>query len=168
MGELSKSEHARKYLWPIAILFFIWVFVGNMVEYNYKKQNLNWTKGKVVYIEQVTTEYYKKADDDRHELIIRLENSPADFIVRDIFDYRNVINTIKIGDTIVIYSRKKYQVIFGFGKLNEICQIEYKDNIIFDITQRKRNALGLAIISLSAIILFTSLYFFFKKSRKIV
>jgi hypothetical protein len=51
-------------------------------------------------------------------------------------------------------------VPFGLGKQTDVYQLEYKREILFDISQRKRNSKDIIVISLIFLSIFGTVYYF--------
>ena len=149
------------YILPLVIVFFSWTIIGNLIELNYKKENLNNISGTIVNIEEIQTRNSRRNQD--FELRIQLNNYKKYFRITDNFKYQNIEKKLKIGDEIKIYYRPNYYVLFGFGKQTDIYELEYKKETLFNISERKRNSKGLIKISLIAVLIFGSVYYFAKR-----
>ncbi len=153
-----------KYFLPIFLIFFFWVLIGNLIEQNYKKDNLTKITGRVVNVNEAITTKRKNSND--YELRIYLNNYPQYFRILDNFKYENIQKKIKIGDEVQIYFRPKYLVPLGMGRQTDIYQLENKNEILLDISERKRKSKGSIVISLISIIVFGALYYFGKRKIK--
>ena len=149
---------------PIVIVFFPWVIVGNIIELNYRKENLNKITGQIINIKEIQIRNSRKNQD--FELRLYLDNYKKYFRITDNFKYQNIKNKLKIGDEIEIYFRPKYYVLFGFGKQTDVYELQHKNATLFNISERKRNSKGLIKISLIAILIFGSIYYFAKRKIK--
>ena len=161
---LSRWEFYVKYFLPFFLIFFSWVLIGNLIEINYTKDYLKKVKGRIVIINENLTQDSKKKQN--FELIIYLDNYPKYFRITDNFEYKNIEKKLKLGDEVEIYIRPKYFVAFGLGKQTDIYQLEYNKEILFDLSQRKRNSKGLIIISLIFLLIFGSVYYFANKKLR--
>jgi hypothetical protein len=150
-----------KYFLPVFLILFSWVLIGNLIEINYRIDNLNKITGRIININEVQTLNSKKNQD--YELRLYLNNYPNYFRITDNFKYQNIQNKLKFGDEVQIYFRPKYMVVFGFGKQRDVYQLESKNEILFDLDNRKRNSKGLMIISTIFLLIFGTVYFFCKK-----
>ena len=149
------------YFLPIILIFFTWIIIGNLIELNYKKENLNNITGQIINIKEIQTRNSRRNQD--FELRIQLNSFQKHFRITDNFKYQNIEKKLKIGDEIKIYYRPNYYVLFGFGKQTDIYELEYKSETLFNISERKRNSKGLIKISLIAILIFGSVYYFAKR-----
>jgi hypothetical protein len=152
------------YFLPILIVLFSWIIIGNLIELNYQKDNLNNISGTITNIKEICTRNNRKSQD--FELRIQLNSFKKHFRITDNFNYKKIENKLKIGDEIKIYYRPNYYVLFGFGKQTDIYQLEYKYETLFNISDRKRNSKGLIKISLIAVLIFGSVYYFAKRKIK--
>ena len=145
------------YFLPNVIVFFAWVIVGNIIELNYRKENLNNITGQIINIKAIQTSNSRKNQD--FELRLYLDNYKKYFRITDNFKYQNIENKLKIGDEIKIYFRPKYFVLFGFGKQTDVYELQHKNETLFNISERKRNSEGIIKISLIAVLIFGSVYY---------
>ena len=152
------------YFFPVIIIFFTWVIVGNIIELNYRKENLNKITGQIINIKEIKTRNSSKNQD--FELRIHLDNYKNYFRITDNFKCKNIENKLKIGDEIKIYFRPKYYVLFGFGKQTDIYELQHKNETLFNISERKRNSKGLIKISLIVVLIFSSVYYFARRKIK--
>ena len=152
------------YFLPFVIIFFSWTIIGNLIELNYQKENLNNISGTIININEIQTRNSRRNQD--FELRIQLNNYKKYFRITDNFKYQNIEKKLKIGDEIKIYYRPDYYVLFGFGKQTDIYELEYKYGTLFNISERKRNSKGLIKISLIAVLIFGSVYYFAKRKIK--
>ena len=149
------------YFLPFVIVFFSWTIIGNIIELNYQKENLNNISGTIINIKEIQTINSRKNQD--YELRIQLNSFQKHFRITDNFKYQNIETKLKIGDEIKIYYRPNYYVLFGFGKQTDIYELEYKSETLFSISERKKNSKGLIKISLIAVLIFGSVYYFAKR-----
>ena len=152
------------YFLPIILVFFGWVIIGNIIELNYRKENLNNITGQIINIKEIQTSNSRKNQD--FELRLYLDNYKKYFRITDNFKYQNIRNKLKIGDEIKIYFRPKYYVLFGFGKQTDVYELQHKNETLFNISERKRNSKGLIKISLIAVLIFGSVYYFARRKIK--
>ena len=152
------------YFLPIVIVFFTWVIVGNIIELNYRKENLNNITGQIINIKEIQTRNSRKNQD--FELRLYLDNYKKYFRITDNFKYQKIEKKLKIGDEIKIYFRPKYYVLFGFGKQTDVYELQHKNETLFNISERKRNSKGSIKISLIVVLIFGSVYYFAR--RKII
>ena len=155
---LSRWEFYVKYFLLFILIVFSWMLIGNLIEVNYRKDYLNKVKGRIMIIGENLTRDYKK--NQEYELVIYLDNYPKYFRITDNYKYQNIKKKLKFGDEVEIYFRPKYLVAFGLGKQTDVYQLEYKKEILFDLSKRKRNSKGLIIISLIFLLIFGSVYYF--------
>ena len=167
-GNLSKREFSTKYLLPPVTILFIWVTLGNIFELTYSKHDLEFKKGAIIDFGQIVTKVIDKPlyKGKEQEFRILIENYPAYFRLTDNFDYTPLLDNLKVGDTVTIYYRKKYLVPLGFGRQTDIYQLEYKNQIIFDLTERKNNSIGLVLMGAIASIIFGGLYVYRRKKSQ--
>jgi hypothetical protein len=158
IGTLSRWDFYVKYFLPVLIIAFSWILIGDLIELNYSKNNLNKITGTIENIEEVLIQGKR----EYNELRISLNNYPKYFRITDNFKYQNIQEKLKIGDEIQIYFRPKYLVPFGLGKETDIYQLEYKKEILYDIAKRKKNSKGLIVFSLIALTIFGTAYYFGK------
>ncbi len=161
---LSRWEFYVKYFLPFILIVFSWTLIGNLIEVNYRKDYLNKVKGRIVIINENLTKDYRNNQD--YELVIYLDNYSNYFRITDNYKYKNIQKKLKFGDEVEIYFRPKYLVAFGLGKQTDIYQLEYKKEILFDLSQRKRNSKGLIILSLIFLLIFGSVYYFANKKLR--
>ena len=149
------------YFLPIVLIFFSWIIIGNLIELNYQKENLNNISGQIINIKEIQTRNSRRNQD--FELRIQLNSFRKYFRITDNFKYQNIEKKLKIGDEVKIYYRPNYYVLFGFGKQTDVYQLEYKNETLFNISERKRNSKGLIKISLVSVLIFGSVYYFAKR-----
>ena len=147
-----------KYFLPVFLIFFSWVIIGSLIEINYRKENLNKITGRIINIKEVQTRNSKKSQD--YELRLYLDNYSKYFRITDNFKYQNIQRKLKFGDDVQIYFRPKYLLAFGFGKQTDVYQLEYKKEVLLDLSKRKRNSEGLIVMSLIFILIFGTIYYF--------
>ena len=152
------------YFLPIVIVFFTWIIVGNIIELNYRKENLNEITGQIINIKEIQTRNSRKNQD--FELRLYLDNYKKYFRITDNFKYQKIEKKLKIGDEIKIYFRPKYYVLFGFGKQTDVYELQHKNKTLFNISERKRNSKGSIKISLIAVLIFGSVYYFARRKIK--
>jgi hypothetical protein len=152
------------YFLPIVIVFFTWVIVGNIIELNYRKENLNNITGQIINIKEIQTRNSRKNQD--FELRLYLDNYKKYFRITDNFKYQKIEKKLKIGDEIKIYFRPKYYVLFGFGKQTDVYELQHKNETLFNISERKRNSKGSIKISLIVVLIFGSVYYFARRKIK--
>lgn len=152
------------YFLPIVIIFFTWVIVGNIIELNYRKENLNNITGQIINIKEIQTRNSRKNQD--FELRLYLNNYKKYFRITDNFKYQKIEKKLKIGDEIKIYFRPKYYVLFGFGKQTDVYELQHKNETLFNISERKRNSKGSIKISLIVVLIFGSVYYFARRKIK--
>lgn len=150
-----------KYFLPVVLIFFSWILILNIVELNYQKENLNNISGTIINIKEIQTRNSRRNQD--FELRIQLNSFQKYFRITNNFKYQNIEKKLKIGDEIKIYYRPNYYVLFGFGKQTDIYELEYKNEILFNIAERKTNSKGSIKISLVAVLIFGSVYYFAKR-----
>ena len=150
-----------KYFLPVFLIFFSWVVIGNLIELNYKKDNLIKISGEIININEVVSIKRKNSQD--YELRLYLNNYQKYFRILDNFKYDNIQKKIKIGDEVQIYFRPKYLVPLGMGRQTDIYQLESKNEILLDLSERKRKSKGLIVISLIALTIFGAAYYFAKR-----
>lgn len=152
------------YFLPIVIVFFTWVIVGNIIELNYRKENLNNITGQIINIKEIQTRNSRKNQD--FELRLYLDNYKKYFRITDNFKYQKIEKKLKIGDEIKIYFRPKYYVLFGLGKQTDVYELQHKNETLFNISERKRNSKGSIKISLIVVLIFGSVYYFARRKIK--
>ena len=152
------------YFLPIVIVFFTWVIVGNIIELNYRKENLNNITGQIINIKEIQTRNSRKNQD--FELRLYLDNYKKYFRITDNFKYQKIEKKMKIGDEIKIYFRPKYYVLFGFGKQTDVYELQHKNETLFNISEQKRKSKGSIKISLIVVLIFGSVYYFARRKIK--
>ncbi len=160
----------RKYLLLPIILFFVWIVIGNFYELNCTKNDLKAIKGTIIDSKEVAVSVARKRINNgkRKELRLVLNNYPNYFRLTDSFQYLDIINSLKIGDTVTIYYRKKYLVPLGFGHETDIYQLEHNNKVLFDISKRKQNSKGIIFVAGLAVVLFSGMFLYYNWRRKIV
>lgn len=140
----------------------MWIVIGNLFELAYTKQDLEFKKGRIVYFDKIITKTINKPlyKSIEKEVQIKLDNYPEYFRLTDNFKCDTLLNNLKLGDTITIYYRKKFLVPLGFGKQTDIYQLEYKNQVLFDIIQRKNNSKSLILVGIIATIIFGGFYIY--------
>ena len=153
-----------KYFLPFILIIFSWGLVGNLIESNYKKENLIKITGKIKNIKEVLNLKRKNSED--LELRIYLENYPEYFRILDNFKYNNIQKKVKLRDGVQLYFRPKYLVPIGMGKQSDIYQLEHKNKILLNLKDRKKNSKSLININLIFLLVFGILYYFAKRKIK--
>ena len=136
---------------------------------NYSKESLNSVTGKVISIDNIVTKIINKPAYRRKktELRIVLENHDGYFRLTDNYRYENILQVVKKGSNLTIYTRPKYLVPIGMGKQNDIYQMELNDSVLFSIKHRNRNSKKLIWTSSIFLGIFGSAYFFSKRKLSI-
>ncbi len=167
-GKLQFYEFARKYfLLPVTILFLC-IALGNLIELSYILSDLEVKRGAIIDFNQIITKVINKPayKGIEQETNILLDNYPEYFRLTNNIHYSLVVNDLTIGDTVTIYYRKKYMVPLGFGQQTDIYQLEYKNQILLDLNQRKKNSKGIMLIGIIASTGFGGFYFYLRRKRK--
>lgn len=130
-----------------------WGALGNFYQTHLDKKQLVQNKGIVnniaVVFEQGTKSSYKY-----YPLKISLAGFSNAFRLRDNFKdwFPYLQDKIKTGDTIEIYTRTKLQSIIGWGKQNDIYQIEENKQVLLPLTfvadYNNRQAIGIMIMAI--------------------
>jgi hypothetical protein len=157
----DRWKYYVKYFLPVFLIFFFWVLVGNLIELNYKKENLTKITGRIISINEAVSTKRKNSQD--YELRLYLNNYPKYFRILDNFKYDKIQKKVKRGDEVQIYFRPKYLVPLGMGRQTDIYQLESKNVILLDLSERKRKSKGFIVISLIFLIIFGALYYFAKR-----
>ena len=74
------------YFLPIVIVLFSWTIIGNLIELNYQKDNLNNISGTITNIKEICTRNNRKSQD--FELRIQLNSFEKHFRITDNFNYK--------------------------------------------------------------------------------
>jgi hypothetical protein len=115
--------------------------------------SLTVNKGRVIDI-AVKFEQGTKAKYKYYPLKIRLNNYPEEFRLSDTYkkDFHALKEQISVGDTIILFTRKKWQTIIGWGKQIDIYQIDKGGKTLFAISkviaEKKSQATMFTIFSL--------------------
>ncbi|GAA4433787.1 hypothetical protein GCM10023188_23810 [Pontibacter saemangeumensis] len=164
---LPKHLFFRKYfLLPVNVLF-VWITIGNILEMNYGVDDLKKITGKVEYNEVVTTRIINKPlyKGREQELRLKLHNYPEYYRLTDNFFIGEVAGKLMIGDSVTVYYRSWFQTLLGFGRQTDIYQVEYHEKTLFELSDRQRNAKGLALIGAMATLLFFPIYLHYKRNE---
>jgi hypothetical protein len=157
----DRWEYYIKYFLPVFLIFFTWVVIGNLIELNYKKDNLIKITGRIININEAVSTKRKNSQD--YELRLYLNNYPEYFRILDNFKYDKIQKKVKLGDEVQIYFRPKYLVPLGMGRQTDIYQLERKNEILLDLSERKRKSKGFIVISLIFLLIFGALHYFAKR-----
>lgn len=169
LGDLSKPQFFEKYILPLFALFFTWGLVGNLILINLESNSLVKNKGQVRSI-QVKLEQGRNRSDKYYPLIINLKNYNDEFRLSD--TYRNNFTALQqkitIRDTVILYTRNKWQSILSWGKQEDIYQIEKDGQILFElskvITEKKSQA---TIMTFFCLILWPWYFIYRQRQSKI-
>jgi hypothetical protein len=157
----------NKYIVPGLAIFFTWGIVGHLMLISLDTASLVKNTGQVtdiaVKLEQGTKRKYKY-----YPLKIGLKNFSEEFRLSDMYkeDFPDLKQKIKIGDTVTLFTRHKWQTILGWGKQIDIYQIDKGGRTLFDIskviTEKKSQATLFTVFSL---ILWTW-YFIYRRMKR--
>ena len=162
--KLTSQQFAIKYLLFPIILFFSWVTVGNIIEQNYAKADLNRITGQVDSL--IIAPIYFDKNGKGKELRIFIKSSPEYFRLTNNFNYQKIIDQISKEDAITIFYRQENQLKWGFGKQADIYQLEYNGSVLYDLSKRHENSFKITLATGIGTLVFLGLYAFyrFKKS----
>lgn len=162
-SNLSRFHFACKYIFPAFAIFLTWGSLGNFYQTQLNKTQLVKNSGLVSDIE-VVFQQGTKPSYKYYPLLISLVNSSNSFRLRDKFtDWFSFLqDKIHVGDTIEIYTRTKFQTLIGWGKQNDIYQIEKGNQLIFPISVVTDYNASQARALLFLALLFWSPFIFFK------
>lgn len=134
---LTKAQFLGKYLLPLVAIFFTWGIVGQILFVSLCPSLLIKNTGEVTTIaiqfEQGADKQYKY-----YPLKIGLTKYPQEFRLPEIYkiDFPSLLQTIKIGDTITLYTGNKWETILDWGQI-DIYQIDKNGKTLFDISKIK-------------------------------
>ena len=154
-----------QYISYLAIAVFSWILTGQLLQSNLATNQLIRING----IIDTTTEvefHEAKSNHESHDLRIYLRDTTEYFRFMDIYKYEQFRGLIHKGDTVEIYIRPKWLIPLGLGYKNDIFQMTVNGVQIFDVSQTKREANGIIIISIIAIPLFIILGLVNKRMRR--
>jgi hypothetical protein len=134
----------------VVILGFVWVLVGQLIQSKLTIDDLSPVYGIVEKVDDASTLRLRSQRKD-HELRIFLSGNPKYFRLMDIYHYERFASTIHIGDTVLIYIRPDWVVIFGLGRKQDIYQMSINGRVVFDLSETKTNERGIIMVFLIAI-----------------
>lgn len=169
----------------------MWGLLGHLSLLNLETTSLRQNKGQVISIgikvEQSIKGYKYQpliislfttgGTFDDFNNIKRLKKLFNNFRLKDNFssEFASIQREIGLGDTITIYTRKKWQTILGMGRQNDIYQIEKNNQILFPIEKmieyQKDQTLvfGLfAFVSLAGYLIYLRLAQLEKRNNKLI
>ena len=141
-----------QYICYLAILIFSWVLVGQLIQSNLTTDQLVKINGTIDTTTEVAIHEWKN-NNENHELRIFLNGTSEYFRFMDIYKYDRFRGLINRGDSVEIYIRPKWLVPLGLGYRNDIFQMAINGQLIFGVSQTKREAKGIIIISIISILL---------------
>lgn len=164
LGNLSKPQFFQKYILPGLALFFTWGIVGHIMLINLNTNSLIKNTGQVtdigVKLDQGPKYKY-------YPLKIALIDYSNEFRLSDTYkgDFTYLQQKISIGDTVTLYTRRKWQSLLGWGKQIDIYQIDKGGQTLFGISkviEEKKSQLTL--FSVFCLILWPW-YFIYRRTR---
>lgn len=169
LGDLSRSEFARKYVVQSVAIFMTWGAFGNFYNFGLSEKELLEKKGVVdnisIQLQVGTTQYQNK---EYYPLIISLENSTEKFRVRDNFNsyFSDIRDKIKKGDTVTILTRTKVESFLCWGKNGDVYQIRKNDSILFPLSVVKEYNKNQATFTAVFAFLLWTIYFVIRLKKK--
>jgi hypothetical protein len=137
------------YLMPVVL---IWILVGQILQSQLTIDKLVKVTGIIDAASEVTTYQHSKTGSGKTvELRIFLKDTSEYFRIMSIYKYDRFQNQIQSGDTAEIYIRPKWMIPFGMGYRNDVFQMSINGQIIFPISDTKKNEDEMIIFSLLAI-----------------
>jgi hypothetical protein len=133
---LHKHQFFQKFILPGLAAFFTWGVVGHSYLTNLDTTDLVANIGQV---NEIGVEYEEglRSRYKYYPLKIKLSNYPEKFRVPDIYkiEFSYLQEKISPGDTITLYSRTLWQTILGWGKRNDIYQIDKNGQTVFFLSK---------------------------------
>lgn len=150
LGNLPKGLFFHKYILPTLAIFFSWGLVGHILLVSLDKNSLVSNKGNVTSIE-VRFEQGTRATYKYYPLKIGLTNYSEEYRLPDTYKtfFPYLQQEIIVGDSITLYTRNRWQTILGWGRQNDIYQIDKSGQTLFDISEvinEKKNQLTLLLV----------------------
>ena len=147
LPRLSRWRFFCKYFLPLLSLFFLWGVIGDLSLLTLKTKSLIAHKGQVFDIGVRLERGYKGHKYYPLKMVLLNQSMPIKtklkrtsdlfrtFRLKDNFAWQfpYIENAIHPGDTITVYTRKKWQVLVGMGQQDDIYQIEKNVQILFPI-----------------------------------
>ncbi|NCT93131.1 MAG: hypothetical protein GXC72_01800 [Chitinophagaceae bacterium] len=149
-------EVVGKYLSYLAVLFFSWVLIGQLIQANLVVDNLNKISGTIDTTMEITL-FKSRSKEKYHELRIFINEKGDYFRLMDTYDYPRFLPNIKRGDSAEIYIRPKWLTVLGMGYGNDIFQMAINGKVVFEISETRKTAKGIAVIAAVAIPVFAFL-----------
>ena len=131
------------------VVFFIWGLLGHLSLLALKTKSLIQNKGQVLsigvkvergirghkYYPLIISLFTTGGTTRDFNDLKKLKRLFNDFRLKDDFtsQFASIQREIALGDTITIYTRKKWQTILGMGQQDDIYQIEKSNQILFPI-----------------------------------
>jgi hypothetical protein len=163
LGNMTRFEFGCKYVFPIIAVFLTWGVIGHIYIINLDVKKLTPCIGKVTFIDIRLERGAKRAK--YYPLKITITGHKGQFRVMDKFkkEFRFIQSEIKLGDTITIYKRNKWQSVLSWGRRNDVYQIEKKDTLIFSLRTVKEDARELIPWILIGAMTLWVIYFLYKR-----
>jgi len=140
---IGQPKFFYSYFFPGLSIFFLIGIISRLFIQTIDTGDLIKSAGTVTSID-IVFEQGLKAKYKYYPLKIRLDNSDKDFRLIDSFEnqFQIIKNKIRVGDRIEIFTRNRILTIIGWGKKDDIYQIEKNGQIIFDLQSMKDSKKG--------------------------
>lgn len=181
----SKAGFFAKYMLPVLILFFALAVIGKLAQMGLTTKSLIANKGQVLSIGiQVEYGHTRSGSYKLYPLKIVLYKEPSSFEgMNKISQFKNLFQEFRLldnfrpkffgitdeihqGDTITVYTRTGWQTFLGWGRKNDIYQIEKNNKVLFPIRDMLDHQNGQMIIFTFFLLGSSAIYMAYRLSRR--
>jgi len=179
LSRLSRWRFFCKYILPLLSLFFLWGVIGHLSLLALKTKSLIAHKGQVIDIGVRLERGYRGHKYYPLKMVLLNQSMPIKtklkrtsdlfrtFRLKDNFGWQftYIENAIHPGDTITVYTRKKWQTLVGMGKQDDIYQIEKNAQILFPIEDMIEYQRSQTVVFAIFALIFTGGYGIYLRTR---
>lgn len=151
----------------IAFFVVLWLSLGLFVDSKIDDKRLVSHTGRIIQIDSVITSvkdkpFFKQVTKELH---LTIEGEPDYFSSITTENFGSILQQVKYGDTVTIYTKPKIWMIFGLKENNDITKLKKGETLILDYKKYKQDASLMIYFALPFSIGLLILYFVRIKRR---
>jgi len=152
-GKLTKKEFALKYILPLSIIVISWFSLYNFINLVSTDNNLTHIKGTFKKFNIRTKNHSSKSGNYiTKDLLIYINEDSEYYDIQSRYNYTNVLESLKVGDKIDIYTENSLCFYLWPIHFKEIYKLDSNGHTLFEYKQVKDFSLIMFSVSFGLIL----------------